>query len=312
MSVFTSVGREQLEAFLVTYDLGSLKEFAGISDGIVNTNYFVTTEAGRFVLTLFEELNADELPYFIELMRFASDQQVPCAQPISDKNGRYLRELCGKPALVVERLQGRGVDRPTIAQCAAIGDALGRLHDIGRRFGHRRQTDHGAAWHTETAEKVLTVIDGDDAGLLESEMQYHQSNNYDSLPFGLTHGDLFRDNALFDGDKLGGIIDFYYACDFILLHDLAVVINDWCVTEDGEIDVLRMDSLISAYQQHRKISDEEAGYFSAMLRAAALRYWLSRLYDLHFPRAGEITHAKDPNHFRRILQLRVASHPAQI
>ena len=306
MSVFTRVERAQLDAFLATYDQGELLEFAGISDGIVNTNYFVTTTAGQFVLTLFEELNSGELPYFIELMRFAHERDVPCALPIADKAGQHLRELCGRPALLVERLSGRGVDQPSINQCAAIGDALGRLHDVGKDFQHHRQSEHDVAWHEAAAAKVLTVLDEEDARLLNSEMVFHRSNDYSDLPRGLTHGDLFRDNALFDGDSLSGVIDFYYACDHILLHDLAVVANDWCVRADGGLDDQRLQVLLSAYQQQRAIDDKEMSYWSAMLRAAALRYWLSRLYDLHFPRPGEITHAKDPDHFRRILLQRIA------
>lgn len=305
MSVFTRVERVQLEAFLATYDQGELLEFAGVSDGIVNTNYFVTTTKGRFVLTLFEELSAEELPFFIELMRFAYRHKVPCALPIADRSGHYLRELCARPALLVERLEGAGVERPNLAQCAAIGDALGLLHRTGVDFPHHRESDHGPAWHKMAAEKVAAVISGSDAELLSKEMQFHAANCYADLPRGLTHGDLFRDNALFDGDKLCGIIDFYYACDHLLLHDLAVVVNDWCCFDDGGLDGERVDTLLQSYRQQRPLSEDELKYWPAMLRAAALRYWLSRLYDLHFPRPGEITHAKDPDYFRRILQHRI-------
>ena len=306
MSVFTRVERAQLEAFLATYDLGKLREFAGISDGIVNTNYFVTTTAGRYVLTLFEELGAAELPYFIELMRFAHKQGVPCALPAADRVGRHLRELCGKPALLVERLKGSGVARPNLAQCQQIGAALGALHRVGADFSHHRDSEHGVQWHTETAKKTLTVVSSDDAALLTDEMDFQAAQSYSGLPWGLTHGDLFRDNSLFDGDTLSGIIDFYYACDYFLVHDLAVVVNDWCSHDDGSLNKERLDSLLRSYQEQRPLSDDELANWPAMLRAAALRYWLSRLYDLHFPRPGEMTHAKNPNHFRQILQHRIA------
>ncbi|NOX27033.1 MAG: homoserine kinase [Gammaproteobacteria bacterium] len=306
MSVFTRVERTQLEAFIATYDLGELIEFAGISDGIVNTNYFVTTTAGRYVLTLFEELKPDELPYFIALMRFAHEHSVPCALPAVDRNGEYLRELCGKPALLVVRLSGGGVARPNTVQCQQIGSALGALHRVGVKFSRHRETEHGSAWHAQTAAKVLTVISGADAALLSAEMDFQGAQEYSELPVGLTHGDLFRDNALFDGDTLSGIIDFYYACDYILVHDLAVVVNDWCGCEDGSLDMRRVEALMQAYQLERPLDEKELAHWSAMLRAAALRYWLSRLFDLHFPRPGEMTHAKDPNYFRQILEQRVA------
>ena len=305
MSVFTRVERAQLDAFLATYDQGKLLEFAGVSDGIVNTNYFVTTTRGRYVLTLFEELGANELPYFVELMRFAHRHGVPCALPIADRDGRYLRKLCGKPTLLVERLTGSGVARPNLVQCQAIGSAIGVLHRVGVDFNSHRETEHGAQWHTTTAKKVISVMSRADAALLAEEMTFQAQQSYDDLPRGLTHGDLFRDNALFDGDTLSGIIDFYYACDHILVYDLAVVVNDWCSHNDGSLDSERLDALLESYQEQRPLNAQELQHWPAMLRAAALRYWLSRLYDLHFPRPGEMTHAKDPNHFRQILQQRM-------
>lgn len=301
MSVFTRVERAQLEAFLATYEQGDLVEFAGVSDGIVNTNYFVTTSGGRFVLTLFEELGAEELPYFIELMRFAHRHGVPCALPIADRDDQYLRELCGRPALLVERLNGRAVASPSLTQCRAIGAALADLHRAGTDFPLHRRTDHGRAWHTMAAERVLPLLSTEDADLLTGEMRFQAAQAYDSLPRGLTHGDLFRDNALFEGERLCGIIDFYYACDHILAHDLAVVVNDWCSEGHGRLDAGRAAALLDAYTATRPLTEDEYRLWSAMLRAAALRYWLSRLYDLHFPRPGDITHAKDPNHFKWIL-----------
>jgi len=306
MSVFTRVERAQLETFLATYNQGELLEFAGISDGIVNTNYFVTTTRGRYVLTLFEELGADELPYFIELMRFAHKHGVPCALPAADRDGQYLRELNQKPALLVERLKGAGVAQPNLVQCQAIGSALGVLHRVGADFPYHRESEHGSEWHSMASAKVLTAIGADDAALLSAEMRFQGSQPYTELPCGLTHGDLFRDNALFDGDKLSGVIDFYYACDYILAHDLAVVVNDWCSRDDGSLDGDRLDALLQSYQQQRPLNELELKYWPALLRVAALRYWLSRLYDLHFPRSGEMTHAKDPNHFCQILRHRIA------
>ena len=307
MSVYTPVGRAQLEEFLRHYEVGQLVDFAGISAGIENTNYFVTTTGGEFVLTLFEALSAEELPYFLDLMAYLAEHGVPSAHPIPDEQGCYLRTLEDKPAALVRRLPGHNVDDPNPMQCAELGHALGHMHVVGQAFPGRRDNPRGPHWWAETAEKVLPRLAPDETRLLEAELAFQRRHAHDNLPQGVIHADLFRDNALFVDDHLTGIIDFYYACNDVLLYDVAVTVNDWCTTGAGELDTLRLDAFLEAYRRERTFTVAEHAAWPVMLRAAALRFWLSRLQDKLFPREGELTHIKDPDVFRHILECRIAA-----
>jgi homoserine kinase type II len=312
MSVYTVVERDELEAFLSNYSLGELLDFEGISAGIENTNYFVTTSAKRLVLTLFENHTADELGYFLDLMAFLAEHEVPSAHPIADNRGRYLRELNGKPAALVMRLSGAGVDHPNVAQCRALGHALAKLHLAGQSFDGHRDNDRGPHWWHTTRDAVAGKLNDAERALLDEELAFQRTHRFDTLPRGVIHADLFRDNALFEGDTLTGLIDFYYACNDVLLYDVAVTVNDWCSNGDGELDEEKVLTMLGAYRAVRPFSEEEAEAWPVMLRAGALRFWLSRLQDMHFPREGELTHIKDPNVFRTILLSRKAQQQALI
>jgi homoserine kinase type II len=303
MSVYTEVGDDDLIAFLQDYAVGELVSYKGISDGIENTNYFVTTEQGEFVLTIFEHHSFDELGYFLDVMTFFYRHDIPSAHPAADKEGRYLKQLCGKPAALVLRLSGRGVDTvATTQQCQVIGDVLGKMHLVGKEFKPKRVTQRGHDWRQISANKLLPLLNNEDAELLKNELAF-QSNYADlDLPFGMTHSDLFRDNALFKDNELQGIIDFYYACDEYLLYDLAVAVNDWCIDENGLIEHTRYQALMHAYLLHRGLTETEQEFWNLVLRAAALRFWISRLLDKHFPREGELTQIKDPDAFLKILK----------
>jgi homoserine kinase type II len=306
MSVYTPVERDELEAFLGYYELGDLLDYQGISAGIENTNYFVTTSEKRLVLTLFENHSAAELGYFLDLMAFLAEHDVPSAHPIADRDGHFLRELNGKPAAFVMRLTGASVERPSAAQCSALGHALGQLHLSGQQFGGRRDNDRGPHWWLTTRDIVAARLSDADRLLLDEELAFQRSHRFDSLPRGVIHADLFRDNALFEGDTLTGIIDFYYACNDVLLYDVAVTANDWCSNADGSLDEAKLLALLSAYRQVRPFDGQEPEAWPVMLRAGALRFWLSRLQDLYFPREGELTHTKDPEVFKAILLQRKA------
>jgi len=310
MSVYTPVEREQLNIFLEQYELGTLVEHTGISAGIENTNYFVTTSEGAYVLTLFESLSRDELPYFLNMMAFLAEHQVPSAHPVADRAGDYLRELNSKPAALVQRLRGANVDMPSEAQCRAIGQALGHMHSVGTDFPHQRENNRGPHWWAVTSERLLPVLESSEQQLLQAELEFQAQYRQSELPRGIIHADLFRDNAMFEGDTLTGIIDFYYACNDVLLYDLAVTVNDWCIYEDGSIDELKLRAMLEAYHSERPLSSTEHAAWPVMLRAAALRFWLSRLQDKHSPREGEITHIKDPSHFKNILLDRTAHRDA--
>ena len=303
MSVYTKVTHKDLVAFLSDYSVGKLLSFEGISDGIENTNYFVTTEQGKFVLTLFEQHEFDEMGYFLEVMTFFFENGIPSAHPKADKKGRYLKMLSNKPAAIVQRLDGRGVcDVASVGQCQAIGGVLGRMHVAGLQFGRRHTTQRGGRWRQQKAEKLLPLLGSTAAKIMSDELRFQAGYGELNLPFGLTHSDLFRDNALFDGDELKGIIDFYYACDEYLIYDLAISINDWCVDETGLLETTRYQAMMSAYIQQRSLTKAERTHWNLVLRAAALRFWLSRLEDKYFQREGELTQVKDPNAFLMILQ----------
>lgn len=310
MSVYTRVDRPALETFLHDFDAGLLVEYSGISAGIENTNYFVTTTQGRFVLTLFEQLSRDELPFFLGLMAHLAEHGVPTAHPLADRHGRYLGELCGKPAALVQRLSGSSVEHPDAAQCAAIGAALARLHLAGQSFPHERANPRGPHWWREASARVHDRLGPDEAKRLDEELAFQFAHRHDQLPRGVIHADLFRDNALFEGERLTGIIDLYYACTDALLFDVAVTVNDWCVTEKRELDPERTRALLAAYAVVRPFTPAEHASWPAMLRAAALRFWLSRLVDLYYPREGELTHTKDPDAFGRLLAAHVRGTPS--
>lgn len=303
MSVYTEVGRDALVAFLARYSVGELVSYAGISDGVENTNYFVTTTEGEYVLTLFEHHALNELSYFLDLMAFYADHDIPCASPVMDESAVYVSMLCGKPAALVNRLSGSGIEAiPSLQQCKILGETLGRMQSVGLDFGERRETTRGSQWRADTVAALLPVVDADLAGLLRDELAAQADYDDLDLPIGVTHSDLFRDNALFDGDNLAGIIDFYYACDEYLLYDLAVVVNDWCMGADGVMDDVRYYALITAYQAERSVNDAERAAWPIALRVAAFRFCLSRLLDLHSPREGELTQTKDPAEFLAILE----------
>ncbi len=304
MSVYTPVEPAQLEHLLTHYALGELIDYQGISAGIENTNYFVTTDQGEFVLTLFEQMSAEELPYFLELMAYLAEHQVPSAHPEADNEGHYLRHFCERPTALVKRLSGHDVEQPNPAHCQALGQALGHMHSATSGFHLYRANTRGPHWWRDTAEKVSPCLAADEQTLLQDELNYQLAYKTLDLPRGVVHADLFRDNALFEGERLSGIIDFYYACDDVLLYDVAITANDWCVNPDGSFDTTRLQAFLQAYHQARKFTASEHTAWPVMLRAAALRFWLSRVQDKCFPRPGELTHIKDPDVFKRILQQR--------
>ena len=317
MSVFTKVSEEQLAEWLRRYSLGTLVELKGIAAGIENTNYFVTTSLGRYVLTLFERLDESELPFYLNLMSHLARHGIPCPGPIADRDNKLLGHLNGKPATLVTCLPGRPVMEPTSHHCRIIGGALADMHVAGQSYDAQLPNPRGPKWWRETAPLVMPFLDEPRRKLLNAEMADQAGARARDLPRGPVHADLFRDNALWDGapgtERLGGIIDFYFAGVDALLFDVAVAVNDWCIdTRDGTLDEARCTALLAAYRGIRPFTAEERDAWPLMLRAAALRFWLSRLFDFYLPRAGELTHAHDPEHFRRILELRRAGVPALV
>jgi homoserine kinase type II len=310
MAVFTRVTEAELSAWLNDYSLGNLLELQGIASGIENTNYFVTTANGKFVLTLFEKLTASDLPYYLNLMAHLAGHGIPCPAPVANRHNSFLGELNGKPACFVSRLAGKSVMQPGGEHCAAVGAMLGQMHRAGQSFTRHMENPRGASWRRVAAQQVRRFLPAEDQALLDDEIAFHEENSLVELPRGVVHADLFRDNVLFDGARVGGLIDFYFACNDSLLYDVAITVNDWCVNAEGALDEARAHAMLAAYAEVRPFSAKEKGLWPVALRVAALRFWLSRLYDLHLPREGEMVHAHDPQHFKRILQKHIAANGA--
>jgi homoserine kinase type II len=310
MSVYTKVSPEQLAAWLRQYSIGELLEMQGIAAGIENTNYFVTTSQGRYVLTLFERMNFEALPFYLNLMAHLAQRGIPCPAPIANRDNALLGRLNGKPAALVTRLSGAPVMNPADPHCGQVGAMLAAMHLAAVSFQGRLDNPRGLAWQQKTAPEILPFLDARRCDLLKSELDFQAAQRFEALPRGPVHADLFRDNVLFEGEgamqRIGGVIDFYFAGIDSFAFDVAVAVNDWCVDAGGNIDPRRAGSLLAAYQGTRAFTAAESAAWPAVLRAAALRFWMSRLYDFYLPRPGELTHAHDPEHFRRVLDLRRA------
>lgn len=307
MAVFTNVSEADLTAWLADYSLGQLQDLQGIASGIENTNYFVTTSNGRFVLTLFEKLGADELLFYLNLMAHLARHGIPCPNPVADRFNQFLGTLKGKPACIVSRLNGKSTTSPGNAQCAAIGAMLAQMHIAGQSFSQVMPNPRGATWRKAAALQVRPFLDKQQAALLKSEVDLHAQQDWARLPQGVIHADLFRDNVLLKENRVGGLIDFYFACSDVLLYDVAITVNDWCIHADGTLDTARTQALLRAYHAVRPLLESEHGAWPLLLRVAALRFWLSRLFDKFLPRDGELVNTHDPNHFERILKNHIAS-----
>lgn len=312
MAVFTPVSLDELSAWITQFSLGKALAIKGISSGIENSNFFITTESGEYVLTLFEKLNFEQLPFYLELMRHLAQHQVLVPAPIPNQAGSIINVLNGKPASIVTELEGKYEPQPQAVHCAEVGAMQARMHLAAQDFALYQPNLRGLSWWRETVPVVLPYLDAATQTLLRDELQVQEafaaSPLYATLPHGPVHADLFRDNAMFVGERLTGFFDFYFAgCD-TWLFDLAVTVNDWCIDlATGVIDEVRMHAMLDAYQRVRPLTDSERQAWNPTLRAAALRFWVSRLYDFYLPRAAEMLTPHDPTHFERILRLRVHS-----
>lgn len=293
------------------YDVGQLRQARGIAQGIENTNYFVDTDRSRYVLTLIERISVSDLPFYLELMKHLAVHGIPCPEPVTDRQGRLWSLLNGKPATLVTRLPGAQIAQPLAEHCANVGTLLARMHLAARDFGPAPANIRGLAWWPTAFAAVKDDVSADQAALIGSELRAQQAYAltacYRSLPSSAVHADCFRDNVLFDPVAGPGVIDFYFACDEKWLFDLAVACNDWCVDDaTGQLNRTRTAALLGGYQSVRPLLDVEQEAWPMMLRAAALRFWLSRLYDHFLPRNAEVLSPKDPQWFERILHARRA------
>jgi len=300
MSVYTEINHAQISQFLETYSLGDLISFEGIQQGVENTNYRLTTSSGAYILTLFERLNAQQLPFFIELLGDLKMRGVLCPQAEADKQGKQLRTLLEKPAAIFKCLAGKSKTEVSVEDCAAIGSHLAQLHLASEDYPHQRPNEMGLSWCQQSFEKLKPHLDSKEYQLIEQQIASQNLLPIEQLPQGLIHGDLFKDNVLFVGNQVSGILDFYQACHDSLLLDLAITANDWC-QQEGELNYKKLMTLLEAYQAHRPLTRLEKHFFSSMLQAAALRFWLARLEIQHFPRAATLSPNKDADVYKKIL-----------
>lgn len=322
MAVFTTVSAQEAAALLARLDAGELLALDGIGSGIENTNYYVDSTRGRWVLTLFERLTFEQLPFYLRLMQHLAQRGLPVPEPRVDAQGQILHCVAGKPAALVNALAGHPQLAPDLHHCAQLGALVARMHLAVADFPLEQPNLRGLAWWRDMAPKLLPHLGAAQRGLLADELAFQQqlahSPAYAALPRGAVHADLFRDNAVFDGltghEKLTGCFDFYFAGTDTYVYDLAVCLNDWCIDDEpGRLDDTRAAALVQAYEQFRPLAAAEARLLPALMRAAALRFWLSRLGDLHLPRQAALLEPKDPTHFERVLRERVADpwHPTR-
>jgi homoserine kinase type II len=317
MAVFTKVSADQASQLLGELRLGELHDLRGIQGGIENTNYFATTVQDglrrEWVLTLFERLTARQLPFYLYLMKHLAQRGIPVPDPQANQAGDILHSVCGKPAALVDRLPGHSELAPDAAHCAAVGEMLARMHLAARDYARHQPNLRGLAWWNETARVVQPYLAASQAALLRTELAYQNhvaaSAAYAALPRGPVHADLFRDNVMFEpgpqGPRLTGFFDFYFAGVDTWLFDVAVCLNDWCIDlATGTHDEPRARALLQAYAVQRPFSAAEHELLPAMLRAGALRFWISRLWDFHLPREASMLKPHDPAHFERVLRQR--------
>jgi homoserine kinase type II len=314
MAVFTPVSLDDVSQWIKQFPLGKPVAIKGIASGIENSNFFLTTESGEYVLTIFENLSFEQLPFYLNLMRHLAERGVAVPAPVANGDGQLVVPLHGKPASIVSKLDGKSQMAPQPVHCAAVGAMLAKMHLAARDYPAHQPNLRGLDWWNWATPQVLPFLSDAEAQLLRAEMQFQVAfaagDNYQQLQQGPVHADLFRNNVMFDGERLTGFFDFYFAgCD-TWLFDVAVTVNDWCIDQQtGVLDQPCVRAMLDAYHVVRPFTDAEQNAWQPMLRAGALRFWLSRLYDLHLPREAEILTPHDPTHFERILRERIAVPP---
>jgi homoserine kinase type II len=305
MAVYTEVPDNELRAFVEQYEIGEVMACKGIAEGVENSNYLLHTTQGSYILTLYEKrVKREDLPFFVGLMQHLAAKGLNCPTPLNGRDGTALRELCGRPAAICSFLEGMWPRRPNERHCQLLGAALADLHVKGRDFAMQRPNNLSLSGWQELAAKTAARADEVEAGLaklIADEVRYLEEHWPQGLEIGTIHADLFPDNVFFLGDKLSGLIDFYFACTDFLAYDLAICINAWCFEGDGSFNVTKAQKMVRGYDSHRKIPEAEIAALPILARGSALRFLLTRLYDwLNHP-PGAFVQPKDPLEYRRKL-----------
>jgi homoserine kinase type II len=313
MAVFTPVSESDARSLLEHYELGDFVAIRGIESGIENSNFFLTTTRGEYVLTLFERLSEEQLPFYLNFTSHLAMHGLPVPGPKVDRHGRALFTLLGKPGAIVSKLHGAPVLDPSAEQCAQLGTTMARMHVAATEYEGTQPNLRGLSWWQDVVPSILPHIDEPTAALLRDELAHQTAlaatPGYARLARSAVHADLFRDNAMFDHGQLSGVFDFYFAGVDTWLFDLCVALNDWCITREagpayGSLISSKAQALLAAYHATRPFTAEERQLLPQLLRAAAMRFWVSRLWDFHLPRQASMLKVHDPSHFERILRLR--------
>jgi homoserine kinase type II len=306
MAVYTDVAAEDLAGFLAGYDIGELLSYKGIAEGVENSNFLLHSSRGHYILTLYERRVAErDLPFFLALMEHLASRGINCPQPVKNRAGEMLGKLAGRPAAIINFLDGMWIRRPTAAHCAALGEALARLHLAGADFAMRRDNALSVAgWRQlydscgERSDKVEDSLQK----VLAAELDMLERNWPRGLPQGVIHADLFPDNVFFLGDRLSGLIDFYFACTDTLVYDVAICLNAWCFEPDHSYNVTKGRALLASYARTRPLSHREWEKLPLLARGAALRFLLTRLVDWLDVPPGALVRPKDPREYVRKLR----------
>ena len=306
MAVYTDVSDEELEGFIASYDIGTLTSFKGIAEGVENSNYLIHTDASPFILTLYEKrVRSEDLPYFLSLMEHLAAAGITCPLPVRDREGRILRELAGRPAALISFLEGVWIRRPGLVHCAELGTVLAKFHLAGLDFPMHRGNDLSLPGWGALFGDVLGTADTVIPGLhdeIAGELDFLGAHWATDLPVSVIHADLFPDNVFFLGDKLSGLIDFYFACNDMLAYDLAVCLNAWCFEPDASFNVTKARAMLQAYESERPLTGPERDALPLLARGAALRFLLTRTYDLLNTDANALVKTKDPSEYLRKLR----------
>jgi len=305
MSVYTKITENDLSDYLEHYSIGKIIALTGISDGIENTNYLLTTDQGEFIFTIFENIKINDINQYLLFMNHVNKKGLLSPKVMKTDKQELFFTIDDKPSAIIEKLDGASVVNPNEKKCGDVGSILGDFHNYNSDFNITIPNSRDLSWCKSTNEKLSKTLSKPELLLIEQAIKHQESLQSQKLPTGMIHADLFRDNVLFYKEKISGMIDFYYSCQGFLIYDLAVVVNDWCTEPDGLLNELKLKKLLNNYNIKRVITDNEKTHWQNALISAALRFYLSRLLDLHFPKIGEMTHIKDPFVFKSILEDRI-------
>lgn len=306
MAVYTEVSDKSLKEFVAQYDIGKIQSCKGIAEGVENSNYYLQTNCGSYILTLFEKrVRPDDLPFFLGLMDYLAERNVPCPIPIHGSDGEALRNLCNKPAALISFLSGLWPKDVTTSHCYAVGVAAAKMHVAAEGFPLTRENRlDKSAWHKLFCE-TNNQADQIKAGLadkIRAELEFLDANWPNDLPAGIIHADLFPDNVFFHQNRLSGIIDFYFACNESFAYEIAICLNAWCFEKDGFFNITKASNLVKGYRSVRPLNSDEINALPVLARGSSIRFLLTRLFDMLNQPEGALVNPKDPLEYLKKLQ----------